>query len=73
MRNALRVFFEYWWILWFLMLVVGDPIAVWLGKRNHVGDSYTDTHFIATHISMGLRVAILAWLAYHILIAHQRG
>lgn len=67
----LRAFFTYFWWLWFAMLLVGDPIASWLGNRDHVGDDYTDTHLIVTHLSYGLRIAVLAWLAYHFLVAHR--
>lgn len=56
-----------YWIVWFLMLVVGDPIFIWLG-----GETDSDTHFLVTHINYGLRIAILAWLAYHFLVAHTR-
>lgn len=67
----MKNFWTYFWVIWLVMLVVGDPIAMWLGNRGHVGDDYTDTHLLVTHISMGLRVAVLAWLAYHFLVQHR--
>ncbi len=67
----MKYFWDIWWSIWFLMLVVGDPIANWLGNHYKVGDGYTDTHFLVTHINYGLRIAVLAWLAYHFLIAHK--
>lgn len=69
----LRALFTWGWVVWLAYIVIVDPIAVWFGRRDHVGDEYTDTHFLAIHIPMGLRVAILAWLAYHFLIAHRTG
>lgn len=69
----LRAFYTYFWVVWFAMLVIGDPIATWLGHRDHVGDAYTDTHFISTHISLGVRAAIVGWLIYHFFVQHKTG
>ena len=71
MRHFLGVFFTWFWLLWLLELVLVDPLCVYLGKRYGVGDKFTDTHFLVIHIPMGLRVAIIAWMAYHFFIAHQ--
>lgn len=66
-------FWTFFWWLWFAMLLIGDPIATWLGyHRDHVGDKYTDTHLIVTHLNEGLRCAVLGWLIYHFLFAHVR-
>lgn len=54
------------WSVWFAMLVIGDPLFIHFG-----GEQASDTHFLVTHINYGLRVAVLAWLAYHFLIAHR--
>jgi hypothetical protein len=59
------LFWSLFWITWFVMLVVGDPLAI--ATR---GERDSDTHFLVTHIGYGLRVAVLAWLAYHFLVAH---
>ena len=67
----MKIFWTYFWVIWFAMLVIGDPIATWLSRKDHVGDTYTDTHLLVTHISVGLRIAVLAWLAYHFLVAHK--
>jgi hypothetical protein len=56
----------FWWI-WLAMVLIGDPLFIHLG-----GEKASDTHFLVTHITYGLRVGILAWLAYHFLIAHTR-
>ncbi len=69
----MRALFTWGWLFWIGYLVIVDPVAVWFGRRDHVGDEYTDTHFIATHIPMSARVCIIAWLAYHFLVVHQRG
>jgi len=50
------------------MLIVGDPLWIWIG-----GEKATDTHFLVTIIPYGVRIAILAWVAYHFLVAHIRG
>lgn len=65
-------FWQFFWVLWFLMLVIGDPIASYLGQHSNKGDEYTDTHLLVAHISMNLRVAILAWLVYHFLWLHVK-
>ena len=57
-----------YWSVWFVMLVAGDPL--WIAFS---GERASDTHFLVTHISYGLRIAVLAWLAYHFLVAHARG
>jgi hypothetical protein len=67
----MKTFWTFFWVLWLAMLVIGDPIALWFGDRSHLGDGYTDTHLLVTHIGMGLRVAIIAWLVYHFLVAHR--
>ena len=67
----MKNFWQFWWVAWFVMLVVGDPIASWLGNRDHVGDQYTDTHLIVTHLNEGLRCAVLGWLIWHFLFAHR--
>jgi hypothetical protein len=66
----MKVFWPFFWWLWFAMLIIGDPIAMWLGRREHVGDQLTDTHLIVTHLNMGLRWAVLGWMIYHFTIAH---
>ena len=30
------------------------------------------THFLVTHISVGLRAGILGWVTYHFLVTHVR-
>jgi hypothetical protein len=67
----MRLFWSFYWWLWFGLLVVGDPIANWLGDRAHVGGEYTDTHLIVSHLNTGLRCAVLAWLCYHFLVANH--
>jgi hypothetical protein len=64
-------FFTFFWWSWLLMLVIADPIASWLGTRDRVGDSYTDTHLLVTHLNQGLRWAVLGWLIYHFTVAHR--
>lgn len=67
----MKTFWTYFWVIWLAMLVIGDPIAKFLSRSRTPNDVYTDTHLLVTHISMGLRIAILAWLAYHFLVVHK--
>lgn len=60
----------YWWV-WLGMLLVGDPIASWLGQHEGAGDGDTATHLIVTHLSIGLRAAVIGWIAWHFLVAHK--
>lgn len=64
----MQVFWDVWWAVWLAMLVVGDPIAnfVW-------GEKASDTHFLATHISVSFRVPLIAWIAWHFLEQHKTG
>lgn len=66
-RTRVQVFWEIFWAVWLAMLVIGDPIA------NFVfGEQASDTHFLVTHISIGLRAGIIGWVAWHFLVAHAR-
>lgn len=64
-------FWQLFWWAWFAMLLIGDPIASWMGQHSGKGDDYTDTHLIVTHLNAGLRCAVLGWLIYHFLIQHK--
>lgn len=72
MKDFLTVFFTWWWIVWLLMLVIMDPIAMMLGKHYGVGDQYTDTHFIVRHINLAARGMIIGWLMVHFLVQHVK-
>ena len=64
----MTVFALIWWAAWWAMLIIGDPLLIWLG-----GEKLSDTHFIATHVIPSLRAAGIAWLAWHLLIEHLKG
>lgn len=66
-RTSVQVFWDVWWAVWVAMLLIGDPIANWV-----FGEQATDTHFLVTKVSESLRVPIIAWVAYHFLVAHRR-
>jgi hypothetical protein len=59
------VFADLFWSVWVVMLIVGDPIL-----NFAYGEQYSLTHFLVTRIVTSFRVPILAWTAYHFLIAH---
>jgi hypothetical protein len=67
-RSRVALFFEVFWAAWVAMLLIGDPIANWV-----FGENDTATHFLATHISVSLRVPIIAWVAWHFVVVHVRG
>jgi Na+-driven multidrug efflux pump len=62
-----------YWCFWLLMLVVGDPIAVYLGKKDKVGDTFTLTHFLVVVLGTPVIAAVIVWLSIHFLIVHRRG
>lgn len=66
-RTRVQMFFEVAWAVWIAWLLVGDSIA------NFVfGERTTLTHFLVTHISVSLRVPIIAWVAWHFLVVHVK-
>lgn len=70
MKTFLLYFFTIWWWVWFAMLLIGDPIASYLGQKYGIGDVFTDTHLIVRILNPGLRAAVIGWLIWHFLIAH---
>lgn len=64
----MQVFWDIFWAVWAGMLLIGDPIALVTG-----GERATDTHFLASQISLSIRVPILAWVVYHFIWAHRNG
>jgi hypothetical protein len=66
-RTRVQLFADIFWGTWLAMLVVGDPIL-----NFAYGEQYSDTHFLVTHISVGLRAGILGWVTYHFLVTHVR-
>jgi hypothetical protein len=67
-RSRVALFFEVFWAVWLGMLVIGDPIANFI-----FGEKTSTTHFLATHISVSLRVPIISWIAWHFLVVHVKG
>ena len=65
-RTRVQLFWEIFWAVWLAMLLVGDPIANWI-----YGEKASDTHFLVTHISIGLRPPVIAWVTWHFLVAHK--
>lgn len=67
-RGKVQLFWDIFWLTWIAMLVIGDPIAI-----HFWGEHASDTHFLATHISVGIRAGIIGWITYHFLVAHVKG
>ena len=61
------VFFDISWWIWIGWLVIGDSVA-----NFAFGEQYSLTHFLVTRVATSLRVPIIAWVAYHFLVAHSR-
>lgn len=61
------------WTVWIVYFLVFEGVGVYHEVRDKGGDVWTFTHYFASHMPMSLRVALLAWLAYHFLIQHIRG
>lgn len=64
--NTVQIAADIFWVIWVVMLIVGDPIFNW-----GFGEKYSLTHFLVTRVTTGLRVPIIAWVAYHFLVAHK--
>lgn len=67
----MRHFFYWAWAGWFLYFGAFEGVAIYLDWKRHLGEDLTLTHFIATHLSVGIRVALLAWLVYHFIFVHK--
>ena len=72
MNTIYRYSTDAWWfiVIWFC---VWETLGVLYAARHKGDDKYTFTHFLAVHIPIPLRVALLAWLVYHFLWQHPKG
>lgn len=62
----------YWlWASWFLYFAAIEGIAVYNEIAKGKGDGETLTHFIASQLPIGVRIALIAWLAYHFIWVHK--
>lgn len=69
----MKVFFYWYWAGIILYFAVGEAIAMWHEVRDHAGDGWTFTHFLASQIPMSLRIPLLAWVVYHFVWVHLNG
>lgn len=60
----------YVWTAWFIFFFVFEAIGLYHEWKTK-SDSWTLTHYISADIPISIRVAIVAWLAYHFLVAHK--
>jgi hypothetical protein len=65
-----RTAFYWLWSAWLLYFAVVEGISIYHAVKNHGNDEWTFTHFIASQVPMGLRIALLAWLVYHFVWVH---
>ncbi len=71
---------NFWKIYWLVYLVVGvvllvvpDIIAVIRGSHDHVGDSFTFTHWLVKYIGISVIGAFIGYLIAHFLLVHLKG
>jgi hypothetical protein len=55
-------------VIWF---VIFEAIGI-VHELHGGGDTWTFTHYL-TRLPMGLKVALIAWLAYHFIWQHPKG
>lgn len=67
----MRTVFYWLWAGWLLYFALVEGVAIWNEVANRRGDEWTFTHFVASQVPLGLRVAFIAWLVYHFLIVHK--
>lgn len=64
----MSLFAAIYWSVVLALTALGDVIINLIG-----GEKASYTHYLAIHIPVGVRVALLAWLVYHFLIQHVAG
>lgn len=64
--NMVMIIADAFWAVWVAMLVIGDPIFNWV-----FGEQYSLTHFLVSRVTTSLRVPIIAWVAWHFIVAHK--
>jgi hypothetical protein len=71
---------HFWSTLWAVLvitvltfIVIFDFTAVYEGKKDHVGDSFTLTHWLVTKIGLSILGAGIGYLVAHFLIVHRNG
>lgn len=64
---------KFWWLwlAWLVYFAGVEGVGMYEEFARHKGDGDTFTHFVATQVPPGARVAMIAWLAYHFLVVHK--
>lgn len=76
MKQIIHDWTTYWtifFIVFMVALVIPDWIAVIIGHRDHVGDSFTFTHWLVTKLGLSVIGAVIGYLVVHFLIVHHSG
>lgn len=62
--------YDWLWVLWVALFFILESIGL---VHNAVSPSadWTLTHFLSSVVPIGVRAAILAWLAWHFLVEHK--
>ena len=64
----MTVFAAVYWSVLSVALVAGDVVINAVG-----GEKASYTHYLAVHVPVAIRVALLAWVVYHFLVQHVTG
>lgn len=62
--------YDWLWVFFWLYFAFVEGIGLYHEAKTH-SDNWTLTHFIAVVLPIGIRAALLAWLAWHFLIQHK--
>ena len=72
----MRFWTDYWTFVLAVILgliIIPDTIAVIVGHRDNVGDTFTFPHFLVTRIGISVIGAFIGYLIAHFLIVHAKG
>lgn len=62
--------YDWVWLGFAIYFVIAEGIGLVHEAKKHT-DSWTLTHVLSVLIPVGIRVALIAWLAFHFLIQHK--
>lgn len=74
--NSLSFWTKFWAVFvagTLLILALADVTAVIRGHHDKVGDEFTLTHFLVSHVGLSVLGAGIGYLVAHFLIVHRSG
>lgn len=70
----MNIFALVYWTAVLALTALGDLIVPRFGSHfGQFDEKLSYTHYLAVHIPVGLRAALLGWLVYHFLVQHVYG